>query len=370
MKKSLLLSLFLLTLYNSYCVQVDKKNPITVSTDDQVTIKKPEPALKPTTKPATKPTTEPTLKSATESATESALKPATEFEIVTPDKIIIVKDILFDRYTLADSYTYKDTVRVYQWDKIRAQLAAIENMQRQANTWAVLQNYKNRNGEASLARNFARNSFKRVADAYGVERYQSVPLFTLTDSLQAERYGRDGSPVKIIDSTVGFFKIDNVNFDGEWLVPRRYVKIISDTALFTKVAFVDRTNQNIATLEQSGNKWLVRSMNPITTGVHRPPYRQETPTGLFIIQEKKPKMVFLKDGTLEAGGYSPYASRFCNGGYLHGVPVNIPSTTIIEYSRSLGTIPDSHMCIRNATSHAKFIYDWADRFKTLVFVFD
>ena len=30
----------------------------------------------------------------------------------------------------------------------------------------------------------------------------------------------------------------------------------------------------------------------------------------------------------------------------------------IEYSGSLGTIPLSHKCVRNITSHAKFLHDW------------
>ncbi|WP_353937924.1 L,D-transpeptidase family protein [Parabacteroides goldsteinii] len=58
------------------------------------------------------------------------------------------------------------------------------------------------------------------------------------------------------------------------------------------------------------------------------------------------------------------------GGYIHGVPVNAPRKSLIEYSSTLGTTPRSHMCVRNATSHAKFIYDWAPVYETLVFVFD
>ena len=43
-------------------------------------------------------------------------------------------------------------------------------------------------------------------------------------------------------------------------------------------------------------------------------------------------MVFLKDGGSATGGYAPYASRFTNGAYIHGVPVNVPRTEMIEYS--------------------------------------
>lgn len=77
-------------------------------------------------------------------------------------------------------------------------------------------------------------------------------------------------------------------------------------------------------------------------------------------------MVFLKDGSKETGGYAPYASRFTDGAYIHGVPVNEPRKTQIEYSWSLGTTPRSHMCVRNATSHAKFIFDWAPVNETII----
>lgn len=151
---------------------------------------------------------------------------------------------------------------------------------------------------------------------------------------------------------------------------RKYVKPIADSVTFDKAIFVDVTNQNIATLEHAGSKWLVRSMNPATTGQHRPPYAQETPLGIFVVQEKKARMIYLVDGSKETGGFAPYASRFTNGGYIHGVPVNAPRKSLIEYSPTLGTTPRSHMCVRNATSHAKFVYDWAPVNETIVFVFD
>jgi len=139
---------------------------------------------------------------------------------------------------------------------------------------------------------------------------------------------------------------------------------------FKKVAVVDRTNQNIATLEKDGEQWLIRSQNPATTGAHHPPYQKETPLGVFVVQEKKQKMQYLVDGTSKLAGYSPWASRFTNGGYIHGVPVNLPRTAMIEYSATLGTIPRSHMCVRNATSHAKHVFDWAPVDEALVIVIE
>lgn len=286
--------------------------------------------------------------------------------------ITIEKDFLYDQYTLEDTYPYKETVRSFQWDKIKAGLTLLDSIQMVHSEWGILQNYKNLNGESPLVRDFHRNEYKRVSDAFGVERYQSVPLYQLQDTLVAERYGRDGLLVKILAVTDSsrFYKIECVDFVGEWFVPQKYVKVITDTIAFDKAIFVDRTNQNIATLEKKDLKWLVRSMNPITTGLHKPPYQQETPLGIFVKQEQKAKMFFLVDGTTETGGFAPWASRFTNGGYIHGIPVNAPRETFIEYSQSLGTTPRSHMCVRSATSHAKFIYDWAEPERSIVFVIE
>lgn len=290
---------------------------------------------------------------------------------ITPEQIQITKDLLYDKYTLADSYPYKDTTRYFQWEKIKEKLALLENIQLQSSTWSILQNYKNRNGEAPLVKNFKRNAYGRVADTLGVERYQSVPLYLLTDTLVPERYGQDGELTRFLENEGNFVKVEPIFTGGEWMVPKKYVKVIGDTIVFNHVVFVDRHNQNIASLERMGEaKWVVRSMNPSTTGLHRPPYAQETPLGMFVLQEKKTKMIFLKDGSKETGGYAPYASRFTDGAYIHGVPVNAPRKSQIEYSWSLGTTPRSHMCVRNATSHAKFIFDWAPVNETIIFVLE
>ena len=261
-------------------------------------------------------------------------------------------------------------MREFQWDKIRAGLRLLDSLRQKPSRWAIFQNYRNKNGEAPLVRKFHRDAYKRVSDTLGIERYQSVPLYLPEDTLTAERYGRDGALVKLLDDSNRLFRIQTIYTNGEWLVPGKYVKPIADSVTFDKAIFVDVTNQNIATLEHAGSKWLVRSMNPATTGQHRPPYAQETPLGIFVVQEKKARIIYLVDGSKETGGFAPYASRFTNGGYIHGVPVNAPRKSLIEYSPTLGTTPRSHMCVRNATSHAKFVYDWAPVNETIVFVFD
>lgn len=296
-------------------------------------------------------------------------------EVVTqeikPEEIQISQELLFDKYTLEDTYPYKDTTRSFQWGKIKERLALLENIQSEPKQWGILQNYKNRNGEAPLVKNYKRDAYHRIADTLGVERYQSVPLYLPTDTLVPERYGQDGDLVRLLDGTGSFIEAEPIYIGGKWMVPAKYIHPIQDTILFRKVVFIDRTNQNTTTLEQKDKaQWVIRSMNPATTGLYRPPYAQETPLGMFVLQEKKVKMVFLKDGSIETGGYAPYASRFTDGAYIHGVPVNAPRTSFIEYSPSLGTTPRSHMCVRNATSHAKFIFDWAPVNQTIIFILE
>lgn len=306
-------------------------------------------------------------------APDSATVEVTEIIDTVPKEIIIEKELLYDQHTLEDTYPYKDTTREFQWEKMKERLSLLESIQKEPSQWAILQNYKNRNGEAPLVKVFKRDAYKRVSDTLGVERYQSVPLYLLTDTVIPEIYGRDGSLVRIkaMDEDSKFARIQTV-YDGEeeWYAPKKYIKQIGDTVVFDKAIFVDRHNQNIATLEHVGSKWLVRSMNPATTGQHRPPYAQETPLGMYVLQEKKSRMIYLVDGSKETGGFAPYANRFTNGAYIHGVPVNAPRKSLIEYSPSLGTTPRSHMCVRNATSHAQFVYDWAPVNKTIVFVLE
>lgn len=290
---------------------------------------------------------------------------------LTAEDIRLTKELLYDRYTLDDTYPYKDTVRSFKWDVIRNCLAFIENMQSDTARWVVLQNYKNLNREAPLVRRFVRNVYRRVSDTLGVERYQSVPLYLPADTLVPERYGRDGTIAYLRGHQGSFCLIKPITLEEEWLAPRRYIKPLADTTLFHHVIFVDRLDQNIATLERADKgEWKIRSMNPSTTGRHAPPYAQETPLGMFLLQQKKTRMVFLKDGSQETGGYAPYASRFTNGAYIHGVPVNAPRTAMIEYSPSLGTTPRSHMCVRNATSHSKFVFEWAPTERALVVVIE
>ncbi len=285
-------------------------------------------------------------------------------------EVIIEKELLYDKYTLPDVYPYRDTIRSFQWEKIHNYLTIMNFIQEPSASWGILQNRKNKNGIAPLVHTYQRNTYNNIADTFGIERYQGIPLYLASDTVTPERYALDGSLVKLIKGNTNFTKVNPVHYIGDWLVPKKYIKYLNDSIVFDKVIFVDRTNQNIMTLENVGPKWLVRSMNPATTGVHKPPFMKETPLGVFVLQEKKIKMVYLEDNSTETGGFSPYANRFCNGGYIHGIPVNVPGTIPIEISPTLGTTPRSHMCVRTATSHSKFIYNWALINKTIIVIID
>ncbi len=154
-----------------------------------------------------------------------------------------------------------------------------------------------------------------------------------------------GAYVAVISDSAGCFQVSSATFAGGMVCSKKYMKLIGPLSI-KKVIFVDRTNQNIATLEQEGATWLVRSMNPVTTGANRPPYQQPTPPGIYFIQRKLSEMLYLKDGTDEKGGFRSLCQSFYRGAYLHGVPVNYPDNKLIEYSWTLGTTPRSHMCVR------------------------
>lgn len=291
---------------------------------------------------------------------------------LTAEQIALSKAISYNRYTLEDEYAYEDTVRVFQWDKIKEQLAIIENLQLDSKRFAVLQNYNNINGKAPAVATPVQDDRDRLSDTLGTARDQSIPLYKPGNSDAPLIYGRDGWLVELLSSdTAARVKVAGPSFDGSWEVPKQYVTPLSDSARFDQVVVVDVTNQNIATLERSDEgAWQILSMNPATSGKHDPPYAMETPLGIFVLQEKKPKMLYTEDGSKAIKGYAPHASRFTNGAYVHGVPTEDPEGEIIEHSPTLGTVPRSHMCVRNATSHAKFIYDWAKALHALVIVIE
>lgn len=285
------------------------------------------------------------------------------------DGVKIEKELLYDRHTLDDTYAYGKVERSFQWQKMSDLIDSLLIFEEMAKEFGALSNYKNRKGVAPLVDSSSRDAYRAVQDKYGVKRDQSIPLYYADNLETPHRYGRDGSLVSIVRDSADYLLVTPATFGGEWWVPEKYVDRLGG-ADFRKLIFIDRLHQHAAAVEQGDTSWLVRSMNPITSGLQRPPYKRETPAGIFVVRGKLKSMAFLRDGTSEAGGYAPWASRFSGGAYIHGVPVNYPHNVVYEFSGTLGTTPRSHMCVRSATSHAKFIYDWAPVGESLVIVFD
>lgn len=280
------------------------------------------------------------------------------------------KNLLYDRHTLQDTYEYNGKGRSFQWNKISAMIDSLLIFEDRSRAFGALSNYRNEKGWAPIADSASQNVHYRVIqDKYGVRRNQSVPLYAREQMSVPQRYGQDGFLVAIDRDSADYLWVRLPDFGGVWVVPDKYVDRLGG-ADFRKLVFVDRTNQNVAAIEQGDSTWLIRSMNPVTTGVKRPPYHWETPVGIYVVRKKLEKMYYLRDGKSGLAGYAPWASRFSGGAYLHGVPVAYPNKAVYEFSWSLGTVPRSHMCVRNATSHAKFLYDWAPVGEALVIVFD
>ncbi len=278
------------------------------------------------------------------------------------------KELLYDRYTLPDSYKYQNINRMFQWDKIKNRLQLLDSLAANENKFGVVANYKNWRGVAPLVVSYSSKK-GYLCDSLGTPRSQSAPLYDFDSPLSPSLYCRDGSIVELLDSATSIYTISLPEKRGKWFVPRRYVHPLN-IKQFNKAIVVDCLNQNIATLERDSMGWLIRSMNPVTTGVEHPPYRRATPLGIYVTLQQREKMYFHKDGSHRIGGFAPYATRFSAGGYIHGVPVNSPDTAIIEYSNTLGTTPSSHMCVRSATSHAKFIYNWAEVGKCAILIIE
>ena len=124
----------------------------------------------------------------------------------------------------------------------------------------VLAMYKSENFEDALAK-----AEKLIADG-GYGHTSSIYINELTEKEKLAEFEARMKTCRVLVNTPS-------SFGGEWWVPEKYVDRLGG-ADFRKLIFIDRTNQNLATLEQGDSTWLVRSMNPITTGLHRPPYKR------------------------------------------------------------------------------------------------
>ncbi len=228
-------------------------------------------------------------------------------------------------------------------------------------------------------------------DEYEVPRYQGAPAYYAPDwNSHNMRYMQDGILFAILEETDKFFKVNAYDFEGEYYVPKRYVSRRNAPQTLNQVIVVDIANQNEGVFEYRDGKWYLVSYSYATTGADTK-YKEPTIPGSYQIINKQDYFKYRDDITKELAGYAPFALRFNGGAFIHGVPVNykkIKQTFVIqdevldeegnviqekiteervvdlvdpghiEYMGSLGTIPLSHKCVRNITSHAEFLYDW------------
>ncbi|MFQ6929102.1 MAG: L,D-transpeptidase [Parabacteroides merdae] len=172
-------------------------------------------------------------------------------------------------------------------------------------------------------------------------------------------------------TATAFFRIQTIYTNGEWLVPGKYVKSIADSVTFDKAISRRRHQpehrntrtcrfQMVGQKHESGHNRAAPSS--IRTGNAIRHICRSGKEG----KDDLPRRRQQRDRRIRSLCQPVHQRRLC----IHGVPVNAPRKSLIEYSPTLGTTPRSHMCVRNATSHAKFVYDWAPVNETIVFVFD
>ncbi len=286
--------------------------------------------------------------------------------------------------------------RQYNFDKA-FEMAQKYKLEVEANRIGRISNFRNQNGVAPKYKG------KYEEDAFGIQRYQATAAYEAYSEGSDFRYIQDGRVVKILNEVGNFYQVEVVDLGKTYYVPKKYV-VESENYLkkLSQVICVDREAQNIIVLSYENAGWRLVSYNQATTGV-KDKYKTPTDLGLFMVLNKKPKFDYLDDDTKLIDGYAPYAIRFNGGAFIHGVPVAyiiekedkivkpavydangkvlkaaVIETKIIskkdpgqvEYLSSIGTTPRSHKCVRNYTSHAKFLYDWVKVGESAVVVFE
>lgn len=258
--------------------------------------------------------------------------------------------------------------RTFQFDKMVSSILKLQSEVDYTVT-AYINNYKIRTGFPPLYHG-------STVDAYGIKRSQSAPAYLSADYSSEFRYIQDGSLVTILGESGMFYKIMTLQFEGAYFVPKRYISLNNSIDSLTKVIVIDRKNQNEGVFEYIEGKWNLISYTYATTGANEK-YKEPTPLGYFMAIAIQPRFIYLDDITQQIDGDAPYAIRFTGGAYIHGVPVDavivngIPIfQPIREYSYTIGSIPLSHKCVRNYTSHALFLYHWITIGKSAVIVME
>lgn len=262
------------------------------------------------------------------------------------------------------------TKRIFQFDKMHQ---AILKAEQEAGTEPVtyIGNYHNLKGWAPPYQG-------KELDKNGVRRSQSAPGYPDLSNLSEFSYLGDGTLIKVLDRGSEYTRVSPItDIKKVYYVPNKYIVMPAAISEIKKAVVIDRANQNEAVFEKIGTEWKVISYTLATTG-KTGKYHQPTPLGYYYAIEKRERFYYYEDGTTKIQGYAPYAIRFAGGAYLHGVPVNYKFKTDgsridpgkVEYSKTLGTVPLSHKCVRNYTSHAKFLYDWYTPGEMIVIVIE
>lgn len=233
-----------------------------------------------------------------------------------------------------------------------------------------ISNYKNFNGAVPRINGAG-------VDEFGYRATHSGPAYDQPDTSSNYRYIPDGILVRILDELTDFYYINVPTFGANYYVPKRYIDIDEYLEQLSHVVVVDRAQQNQAAFELTDDGLNLVSYTLATTGVSAE-YSFVTTLGMFKALEKKDRFEYLEKGTSNVAGYAPYAIRFTGGAYIHGVPVvyqedeegNKVDPGTREYLHTIGTFPRSSMCVRNYTSHAKFLHQWIDIEHGAVIVID
>ncbi|MDD3840465.1 MAG: SH3 domain-containing protein [Clostridia bacterium] len=258
--------------------------------------------------------------------------------------------------------------RVFQFQSMLEHLNVLKQEVDNNNT-AFINNYKNYHGLPPLYNG-------QSVDKYGYRQSQSAAGYLQPDVSSEFRYFPDGTLCSILGESSGFIKIRAIGHDGEYWVQKKYINQEIAMPELTKVVVIDRRFQNQGSFEYVNGRWVLVSYTFSTTG-KQGPNSLETPLGNYMVIQIRDKLFYLGDETTEIVGYAPHAIRFSAGGYIHGVPVQYVEQNgekvdpgQQEYLQTIGTVPRSHMCVRNYTSHAEFLSNWLEIGKSAVIVIE
>ncbi|MDD3243563.1 MAG: L,D-transpeptidase family protein [Eubacteriales bacterium] len=225
-----------------------------------------------------------------------------------------------------------------------------------------MSNYRNANGMPPVLAD------GKTTDAYENRRETGSPCYANPDnSVPPVRYAPDGLLGLQYEQYNGYTRVYFPSFDAYYWIPDRYVSTKAAVTDLKQVIAVDRANQNLCMFEKNdAGQWELIAMNYVTTG-KAGGKSLKTPLGHFAALDKKHYFYFDNEGDNIVDGYALWAIRFSAGGYTHGVPASSKQQEdgsvyvggSAEGQSTLGTVPKSHMCVRNYTSFAKFMYDRA-----------